>query len=81
MKPFYKKLKYLSVKGVFKLEIAKFMTKLYANKLHDIFIKKFAKVASLHPNFTRSSSSNDYFIARSYHVKTNQLIPITGAKI
>ena len=81
LKPLYEKFKFLNVEGVFKLEIAKFMMKLNTNKLPDIFTKNFAKVASVHSHFTRSSSSNDYYVPRSFYVKTNQSIRITGAKI
>ena len=81
LKPLYEKLKFLNVEGIFKLEIAKFIIKLNTNKLPDILTKKFAKVASVHSYFTRSSSSNGYFVPRSHHVKTNQSIRITGAKI
>ena len=61
-KPLYEKLKFLNVEGIFRLEIAKFIMKLNTNKLPDILTKKFAKVASVHSYFTRSSSSNDYFV-------------------
>ena len=81
LKPLYEKFKFLNVEGIFKLEIAKFMMKLNTNKLPDIFTKNFAKVASVHSHFTRSSSSNDYYVPRSFYVKTNQSIRITGAKI
>ena len=81
LKPLYEKFKFLNVEGVFKLETAKFMMKLNTNKLPDIFTKNFAKVASVHSHFTRSSSSNDYYVPRSFFVKTNQSIRITGAKI
>ena len=81
LKPLYEKLKFLNVEGIFRLEITKFMMKLNTNKLPDILTKKFAKVASVHSYSTRSSSSNDYFVPRSYHAKTNQSIRITGAKI
>ena len=81
LKPLYEKFKFLNVEGVFKLEIAKIMMKLNTNKLPDIFTKNFAKVASVHSHFTRSSSSNDYYVPRSFYVKTNQSIRITGAKI
>ena len=73
LKPFYKKLKFLNVEGVFKIETAKFMMKLYTNKLFDKFTKKFDKVASMHSYLTRSLSSNDFFVPRSYD-KTNQSI-------
>ena len=81
LKPLYEKLKFLNVEGIFRLEITKFMMKLNTNKLPDILTKKFAKVASVHSYSTRSSSSNDYFVPRPYHAKTNQSIRITGAKI
>ena len=81
LKPLYEKFKFLNVEDVFRLEIAKFMMKRNTNKLPDILTKKFAKVASAHSYSTRNFSSNDYFVTRSYHVKTNQSIRITGAKI
>ena len=81
LKPLYEKLKFLNVEDIFKLEIAKFMMKLNSNKLPDILTKKFAKVASAHSYSTGTSSSNDYFVPRSYQGKTNQSIRITGAKI
>ena len=48
LKPLYKKLKFLNVEGLFRLEIAKFIMKLNTNKLPDILTKKIAKVASVH---------------------------------
>ena len=66
----YEKLKFLNVESIFRLEIAKFMMKLNTNKLRDILTKKFANVASVHSYSTCSSSSNDYFVFRSYHAKT-----------
>ena len=81
LKPLYKKLKFLNVEGIFRLEIVKYTMKPNSNKLPDILTKKFAKVASVHSYFTRSSSSNDYFVPRFYHVKTNQSTRITCAKI
>ena len=62
LKSLYKKFKFLNVESAFKLETAKFMVKLIANKRPDVFTKKFAKVASEHLNSTRSSRSNDYFV-------------------
>ena len=81
LKPFYEKFKFLHLEGIFRLKTAKFMMKLNTNKLPDTLTKKFAKVASVHSYSTHSSSSDDYFIPRSYHDKTNQSIRITGAKI
>ena len=81
LKPLYEKLKFRNVEGIFRLEIAKLMMKLNTNELPDALTKKFAKVASVHSYSTRSSSSKDYFVARSYHAKTNQSIRTTGAKL
>ena len=81
LKPLHEKLKFLNVEGIFRLEIAKFMMKLNTSKLPDILTKKFSEVASAHSYSTRSSSSNDYFVPRFYHAKTNQSIRIKGAKI
>ena len=57
------------------------MMKLNTNELPDIFTKRFAEVASAQLYSMRSSSCNDYFGCRFYHVKTNQSIQIMGAKI
>ena len=47
----------------------------------DTTYKKYANIASVHLYSTHSSSSNDYFVPRSYYIETNQSVRITGAKI
>ena len=44
----YKKLNFLKVKDVYKLELAKFMYKLFKNKLPEMFQNSFTKIGNAH---------------------------------
>ena len=58
----YKKMKLLKLKDVYKLELAKFMHKLFYNKLSCVFQKRFIKMEKIHSYKTRKAVNLNYFL-------------------
>ena len=61
----YKKLKILKVKDVYKLELAKFMHKLFNNKLPDMFQNNFTKIGNVHTYGTRNNVITNFYLPRA----------------
>ena len=60
------------------------MVKFHFNKLPQFceeYLKSFVKVSSVHTHYTRSSSSNEYYVPRTFYHKTDQSLRVIGAKI
>ena len=84
LQPLFQKLNFLRLNKIFKFEIAKFMVKFHSNKLPQFceeYLKSFVKVSSVHTHYTRSSSSNEYYVPRTFYHKTDQFLRVIGAKI
>ena len=60
----YKNLNFLKLKDVYKLELAKFMHKLFQYKLPNVFKTKFIKLINVHSHETRKSNQSNYFLSR-----------------
>ena len=61
----YKKLNFLKVKDVYKLELAKFMHKLFNNKLPELFQNSFTKIGNVHNYETRNNITANYYLPRA----------------
>ena len=60
----YKKLGFLKLYDVYKLELAKFMHKLFKNKLPKICNYNFTTINKINVYATRKPSRSDYFLPR-----------------
>ena len=58
----YKKLNFLKVKDVYKLELAKFMHKLFTNKLPEMFQNSFTKIGNVHKYEIRNNITANYYL-------------------
>ena len=61
---FYKKLNFLKLSDIYKLEHSKFMHKLLHNKLPSILKTKFIKVVNIHYHETKIRNQLNYFLLR-----------------
>ena len=61
---FYKKINFLKLKDVCKLELANFIHKLFHNKLPNVFKIKFMKLINIHSHEIRKSNQSNYFLSR-----------------
>jgi len=50
----------LKIENIYKLKLAKFMTRIHAKNLPTPFFKHFDKITDVHSYFTRSAQSNKY---------------------
>ena len=58
----YKKLNFLKLKDVYKLELTKFMHKLFHNKLPNVFKTKFIELINLHSHETRKPNKLFFYL-------------------
>jgi len=79
--PLYKSLNLFKIENIYKLELAKFMTRIHVKNLPTPFCKYFDKVTDIHSYFTRSAQSNKYYQPRCLRTKSSQFLKITGVKI
>ena len=83
-KPLYEQLQVLNIDEIYKLKVAKFMAKMYFNKL-PVFCSNqstiFRTLSSIYTYSTRSVSSKSFYVQRTSLVKTNQSLKIFGVKI
>ena len=61
----YKKLNFLKVKDVYKLELAKFMHKLFTYKLPEMFQNSFTKIGNVHKYEIRNNITANYYLRRA----------------
>ena len=66
---------------MFKMEVAKFMGKMYNNQIPKVFLPSFRKISATHSYTTRNAVSDKFYIPKTLHVKTDQSIRVTGSKI
>ena len=77
----YKKLNFLKLKDVYKLELAKFMHKLFQNKLPNVFKTKFIKLINIHSHETRKSNQSNYFLSRVNKIACQHKLNYRGVKL
>ena len=76
----YKKLCFLKLHDVYKLELAKFMHKLFKNKLPELFNYNCATINKIHDYATRKPSRSNYFLPRDSNSARQNKIEFRGAK-
>ena len=84
LKPLYEKLQALNVKGIYSLEVAKFMVKVHLNKLPKLsneYLIDLKKCSSIHSYSTRNAVSSNLYVQRTSLAKTNQSLRVSGVKI
>ena len=77
----YKNLNFLKLKDVYKLELAKFMHKLFYNKLLNVFKTKFIKLINIHSLETRKSNQSNYFLSRVNKIACQRKLNYLGVKL
>ena len=60
----YQNLNLLKLNDIYKLELPKFMHKLYNNNLPIVFQNRFAKIEKIHTYATRGANKSNYFLSR-----------------
>ena len=84
LKPLHEKLQALRIKGIYSLEVAKFMVKVHLHKLLKLsneYLIDFKKCSSIHSYSTRNAVSSNFFVQRTSLAKTNQSLRVSGVKI
>ena len=84
LKTLYEKLQALNIKGIYSLEVAKFMVKVHLNKLPKLsyeYLIDFKKCSSMHLYSTRNAVSSNFYVQRTSLAKTNQSLRVSGVKI
>ena len=81
LKPLFQQLNFLKVDSISKMEVAKFMGKMHNNQILEVFLPSFRKISATHSYTTRNAVSDKFYIPKTLHVKSNQLIRLTGPKI
>ena len=77
----YKKLNFLKIKDVYKLELAKFMHKLFSNKLPEMFQNSFTKIGNIHNYETRNNITANYFLPRVSKKTGHKKLQYRGVKL
>ena len=77
----YKNLNFLKLDDIYKLELAKFMHKVYNKTLPKAFKSNLTKLASTHEHNTRQSTKSGYFRARVNKSIALQLLSFRGPKL
>ena len=77
----YKNLNSLKLDDIYKLELAKFMYKVYNKNLPKIIENKFTKLASTHEYNTRQSTKSGYFLPRVNKSIALNLLSFRGPKL
>ena len=77
----YKKLNFLKIKDVYKLELAKFMHKLFSNKLPEMFQNSFTKIGNIHNYETRNNITANYFLPRASKKTGHKKLQYRGVKL
>jgi len=61
LSPLYTKYEILEIKGIYKLEVTKYMTKLKHKKLPEAFETNFETCSTVHSHFTCSVKSQKFY--------------------
>ena len=77
----YKKLGFLKLHDVYKLELAKFMHKLFKNKLPKLCNYDFTTINKIHDYATGKPSRSNYFLSRVSKSAGQNKIEFRGAKL
>ena len=65
----------------YKLELAKFMHKLFHNKLPNVFKTKFIKLINIHSHEIRKSNQSNYFLSRVSKTACQHKLNYRGVKL
>ena len=63
------------------MEVAKFMDKMHYNQIPKIFLPSLRKISVTHSYTTCNAVSDEFYIPKTLHVKTDQSIQVTGPKM
>ena len=77
----YQNLNLLKLNDIYKLELAKFMHKLYNNNLPNVFQNRFAKTEKIHTNVTKESNKSNYFLSRVNKTVGQNKLEYRGVKL
>ena len=77
----YKKLNILKVKYVYKLELGKFMHKLFNNKLPEMFQNGFTKIGNVYNYETRNNITANYYLPRASKKAGHNKLEYRGVKL
>ena len=62
------------------MEVVKFMSKMHNDQISEILLPSFKKFSATHSCATRNALSNNVYIPKTLHAKTDQLIRVSGQK-
>ena len=77
----YQNLNLLKLNDIYKLELAKFMHKLYNMNLPIVFQNRFTKIEKFHTYVTRGSNKSNYFLSRVNKTVGQHKIEYRGVKL
>jgi len=77
----YAKLNLLKLKNIYKFELAKFMHKIYNDKLIGVLQKLFCKTEKIHSHMTRKLTTSNYFLPRVNKSVGQNIIAYQGVKL
>ena len=77
----YKQLEILKLVDVYKLELAKFMHKLFNNKLPKLWQQNFTKIEQIHAYETRRPNKSNYFFPRVSKTARQHKFEYRGVKL
>ena len=63
------------------MKVAKFVGKTFNNQIQKLFLPSFRKILATHSYSTCIAVSDKFYIPKTLHGKTDQLIQVTGPKI
>ena len=66
---------------IYKLELAKFMHKLYNNNLPIVFQNRFAKIEKIHTYATAGATKSNYFMSRENKTVGQNKLEYRGVKL
>jgi len=72
---------FFKIRGIYKMEIAKFMGKLRNKKLPTMFYSNFQLCGTTHTHYTHSVAKKNLNQIRYVHSRTSNSISIAGVKI
>ena len=77
----YQNLNLLKLNDIHKLELAKFMHKLYNNNLPIVFQNRFAKIEKIHTYVTTGKNKSNYFLSRVNKTIGQNILEYRGVKL
>ena len=77
----YKQLEILKLVDVYKLELTKFMRKLFNNKLPKLWQQNFTKIEQIHGYETRRPNKSNYFLPRVFKTASQHIFEYRRVKL